>query len=232
MDRPADDQASRRVWLGVVVDILLTALLLVLGIDPVFDVVSKYRSQSAFVLGLTHMIMVPMAMLTVLIKADEYGFFKGRPGWMQQAVDLTFLLFFIFGWLAPILVFAQRVSVPSWLIGGCILAHVAPIVAAVGLAIVGKGQWMDRLAFAAARHKNVWAAVYAAYLGGIEVFLMLARTERRGLAGMALLVWLGAYLPTRLLLAKLTGLRGPERWTFVASNLHLLARMLLAGAGA
>jgi hypothetical protein len=41
------------------------------------------------------------------------------------------------------------------------------------------------------------------------------------------LIWAGAYLPTRLLLAQISGLHGPERWTFLAANVHLLVRLLL-----
>lgn len=50
-------------------------------------------------------------------------------------------------------------------------------------------------------------------------------------AKVALPIWALSYLPTRLLLARLTGLKGPERYTFALSNLHLILRLLLAGSG-
>lgn len=226
--RDAPEPRKAAPWLGVAADVLLTLVLLVLGIDPVFDLVTGYRKESAFALGLLHMVMVPAAMLTGLIRSDKLGFFTERPGFVQKAADTIFVLFYLLGWLVPTLVFAQRARVPGWLIGGCIVVHVVPVVATVVLGLFKRAFWMDRAAEWIARQTSVMAVVYAAYLAGVEVFLMLGRLEGRGFAGMALFVWALAYLPTRLLLARITGLRGPERFTFVASNVHLLLRLLLA----
>jgi hypothetical protein len=216
-----------RPWLGVVADVFLTVVLLILGFDPAFEVVTRYRHESALALGFLHIIMVPSAMLTAMIRSDKLKLFAEKPGFLQQATGMVFLLFYIFGWLLPILVFAQRTNVPSWMIWGCICAHIAPIVATVVLAIFKRAHWMDRLAEWIAQHWGPQAIIYGAYLAGIEVFLMLARAEHRSFGPLPLLIWAGAYLPTRLLLAKITGLQGPERWTFLAANIHLLVRLLI-----
>jgi len=216
-----------RPWLGVIADVFLTIVLLVLGFDPAFEVVTRHRHESALVLGCLHMVMVPSAILTAMIRSDKLKLFADKPGFLQQATEMIFPLFYVLGWLLPILVFAQRTNVPAWLIHGCIYAHVAPIVAAIVLALFKRDHWMDRLGEWIARHWGPQAIIYAMYLAGVEVFLMLARAERRNFGPLPLLIWAGAYLPTRLLLAKITGLRGPERWTFLVANAHLLLRLLM-----
>lgn len=229
-DSPAIKTPPDRRWLGVAADVVLTVVLLLLGFDPAFEVVTRHRHESAMALGILHMIMVPSAMLTALIRAEKISLFADKPGYLQQATEMMFLLFYVFGWLLPILAFAQRTNVPAWMIHGCIYAHVAPIVATVLLAIFKRGHWMDRAAEWIAQRWEYQAIVYGAYLAGIEVFLMLARTDSRRFGPLPLLIWAGAYVPTRLLLAKLTGLRGAARWTFLLANLHLLARLLWAPA--
>ena len=216
-----------RPWLGVTADVFLTIVLLVLGFDPAFEVVTRHRHESALVLGGLHMVMVPSAILTAMIRSDKLKLFADKPHFLQQATEMTFVLFYVLGWLLPILVFAQRTNVPGWMMQGCIYAHVAPIVATVVLAFFKRAYWMDRLAEWIARHWGPQAVLYAAYLAGVEVFLMLARVERRSFGPLPLLIWAGAYLPTRLLLAKITGLQGPERWTFLFANAHLLVRLLI-----
>jgi hypothetical protein len=141
---------------------------------------------------------------------------------------MMFLLFFVFGWLLPILAFAQRTDVPGWMIHACIYAHVAPIVVTVVLAIFKRAVWMDHAAFWLSRRWEPQAVIYGAYLAGIEVFLILAHERRSRFGPLPLVIWAGAYVPTRLLLAQISGLQGPERWTFVAANLHLLVRLLIA----
>ena len=222
------ERRELRPWLGIAADVFLTVVLLVLGFDPAFEVVTRYRHESALALGTLHMIMVPSAILTAMIRSEKLQLFPDKPGgFLQQAAEMMFLLFYVFGWLLPILAFAQRSDVPGWMIQGCIYAHVAPIVATVILAIFKRAIWMDRLAERIARNWGPQAVIYGAYLAGIEVFLMLARLEPRRFGPMPLLIWAGAYLPTRLLLAKITGLHGPERWTFLFANAHLLVRLLM-----
>lgn len=221
-------QPPHRVWLGVAVDVFLTLVLIALGFDPVFEVVSRHRHESALVLGTLHMIMVPSAILTALIRADMLEILQDHPGRWQQFVDTMLLLFYVLGWLLPILMFAQRTEVPSWMIFGCIFVHVAPLIATMVLAIFKRAHWMDQLAFWISRHWNAQAVLYAAYLAGTEVFLLLACEDKRQFGPMPVLIWAGAYLPTRLLLAKISGLRGPERWTFAFANAHLLVRLVLA----
>lgn len=208
-------------------DVFLTIVLFALGFDPAFEVVTRHRHESALVLGGLHMVMVPAAILTSMIRSDKLKLFADKPGYFQQATETIFILFYMLGWLLPVLVFAQRTNVPAWMIHGCIYAHVAPIVATVVLAIFKRAHWMDRLAEWIAQHWGPQAVLYAAYLAGVEVFLMLARIERRGFGPLPLFIWAGAYLPTRLLLAKISGLQGPERWTFLITNAHLLLRLLI-----
>lgn len=221
-------QREPRVWLGVAVDLFLTLVLVVLGFDPVFEVVSQHRHESALILGTLHIIMVPSAILTALVRSDILEILQDHPGRWQQFVDRMLLLFYVLGWLLPILMFAQRTNVPSWMIFGCIFAHVAPLIAMLVLAIFKRAHWLDELAFWISRHWNAQGILYGAYLAGTEVFLLLACENKRQFGPMPILIWAGAYLPTRLLLAKISGLRGPERWTFVFANAHLLVRLVLA----
>lgn len=231
MQEPSESSALKtppdRRWLGVAADIALTLVLLLLGFDPAFEIVTRHRHESAMALGILHIMMVPCAILTALVRADKISLFADKPGYLQQATEMMFLLFYVFGWLLPILAFAQRSNVPAWMIHGCIYAHVAPIVATVVLAIFKRAHWMDRVAEWIAQRWEPQAILYGAYLAGIEVFLMLARTDSRRFGPLPLLIWAGAYVPTRLLLAKITGLRGAERWTFLLANLHLLVRLVL-----
>ena len=217
-----------RPWLGVAVDVFATLVLVVLGFDPVYEVVTQHRRESALVLGALHIIMVPSAILTALVRSEKLDLFNDKPGFIRQAIEMMFLLFFVVGWMMPILMFAQRTDVPGWMIHACIYAHVAPIVALVVLAIFKRAIWLDRAAFWLSRNWEPQAVMYAAYLAGIEVFLMLATERRNRFGPMPILIWAGAYLPARLLLAKISGLRGPERWTFLLTNAHLLVRLVIA----
>lgn len=227
---PDDSSPSRahRVWLGVTVDIILTVFLFALGFDPVFEVVSRHRHESALVLGSLHIIMVPAAILTALVRADKLQLLQDHPAIWRQFMDMMVITFYVLGWLLPILMFAQRTDVPSWMIAGCILAHVAPIIATVLLAIFKRAHWMDNLAFWISRHWNAQAILYGAYLAGTEVFLLFACENKRRFGPMPLLIWAGAYLPVRILLAKISGLQGAERWTFAFANAHLLVRLIVA----
>lgn len=87
---------------------------------------------------------------------------------------------------------------------------------------------MDSAAQWIAERWGPQAVLYSVYLAGIEVFLIFARSERNRFGPLPFLIWAGAYLPARLLVAQISGLRGPERWTFIATNAHLLVRLLLA----
>jgi hypothetical protein len=217
-----------RVWLGVTIDICLTFILVILGFDPAYEVVTRHRHESALVLGTLHMVMVPAAILTAMVRADKLKLLQNHPGRWQQFVETMLVLFYVLGWLMPILMFAQRTNVPSWMIAGCIVSHVAPIIATVVLAIFKRAHWMDQLAFWISRRWEPQAVVYGVYLAGTEVFLMFACDAKNSFGPMPLLIWAGAYLPTRLLLAQISGLRGPERWTFALANVHLLVRLVLA----
>lgn len=228
LTEPPRDKPIRR-YLGVIVDIFLTLVLFVVGFDPAYEVVMRHRRESAIALGILHIIMVPAAILTALVRGKEVDLFIDKPGFVRQTVEMLFVLFYVFGWLMPILMFAQRVSVPSWLIFGCIFAHVAPIVVTLGLALVKRGHWMDTWALWISRNWEPQAVLYGAYLAGIEVFLLSARLDTRRFGPMPFLIWAGAYVPARLLLAKISGLQGPERWTFLAANVHLLIRLIIAG---
>ncbi len=225
---PPRDKTAR-LWLGVVVDVFLTLVLLVMGWDPAFEVVTRYRRESAITLGVLHILMVPAAILTALVRSEKLDILTDKPGFVRQAIEMMFVLFYVFGWLMPILMFAQRVNVPSFLIVGCILAHVAPIVMTLVLALFKRAHWMDQWAFWISRNWEPQAVLYGAYLAGIEVFLLSARLDTRRFGPMPFLIWAGAYVPARLLLAKISGLHGPERWTFLAANVFLLIRLLLAG---
>lgn len=235
MAEETDDSPSRtrdfRPWIGVAVDGFSTLVLLVLGFDPAYEVVTRYKRESALVLGVLHIIMVPSAILTALVRSEKLDILTDKPGFIRQTVEMMFVLFYVFGWLLPILVFAQRTNVPSWMIFGCIFAHVAPLIVTMLLAIFKRAVWMDNLAFWLSRRWEPQAVMYGAYLAGIEVFLMLAHEEKRRFGPLPLVIWAGAYLPTRLLLAKISGLQGPERWTFLAANVHLLVRLLIAYFG-
>ncbi len=227
-ENQSENHKSIRPWLGVAADVFLTLVLLVLGFDPAYEVVTRHRHESAMVLGVLHIIMVPSAIMTALIRSEKLDLFTDKPGFIRQTIETLFVLFYVFGWIMPLLMFAQRTNVPAWMIHGCIYAHVAPIVALVVLAIFKRAEWLDQAALWLSRHWETQAVLYAAYLAGIEVFLMLATENRRSFGPMPILIWAGAYVPARLLLAKISGLRGPERWTFLAANLHLLIRLLIA----
>jgi len=227
-DSQTEQPPRHRVWLGVTIDVFLTIVLVILGFDPAFEVVSRHRHESALVLGTLHMIMVPAAILTAMVRAEKLQILQDNPGRWQQFVDLMLVIFYAFGWLLPILMFAQRTDVPSWMIFGCIFVHVAPLLATMALAIFKRAHYMDQLAFWISRHWNSQAALYGAYLAGTEVFLMLATEEKSRFGPMPFLIWAGAYLPARLLLAKISGLQGPERWTFAFANAHLLLRLVWA----
>ncbi|HMY19033.1 MAG TPA: hypothetical protein PKA58_22060 [Polyangium sp.] len=225
---PPRDKPIRR-HLGVIVDVFLTLVLLVVGFDPAYEVVMRHRRESAIALGVLHIIMVPAAILTALVRTKQVDLFTDKPSFVRQTIEMMFLLFYVFGWLMPILMFAQRVSVPSWLIFGCIFAHVAPIVVTVVLAVFKRAHWMDAWAFWISSKWEPQAVLYGAYLAGIEVFLLSARLDTRRFGPMPFLIWAGAYVPARLLLAKISGLQGLERWTFLAANVHLLIRLIIAG---
>jgi hypothetical protein len=218
-------------WTGVAVDLALTVLLVALGIDPVFALVEAHRLEAAIALCAGHTIVVPAGMLVGLIRSDELELIDGRTR-MGKVMNAAFLLFCMLGWMLPLAVVAVSPRVPGALFMASIFAHVVPIAALVLLSLLRLEKSLDRFAewLAGRSGARVLAFVFAAYLAGVEVFLILLRTGRRSAAEMALPIWLLAYVPTRLLLARLTGLRGPEVWTFALSNLHLLARLLLAVA--
>lgn len=216
-----------RTWLGVTVDILLTLVLLVLGFDPAYEIISRHRHESAMALGMIHMIMVPAAILTALVRSEKLELFTDKPGFVRQTIEMMFILFYVFGWIMPTLVFAQRTNVPSWMIGGCIVAHVAPIIATIVLALFKRAMLMDQLALWLAHRWQPQAILYGVYLAGIEVFLFSARAHTHRFGPMPFFIWAGAYLPTRLLLAKISGLEGPERWTFLLTNIVLLVQLIL-----
>lgn len=221
----SDARPAWRSWAGVAADVGLTLVLLALGIDPVFSLVSGHRREAALVFGALHMVTIPVAMITGVARGEVGRDAQDRVG---RAMDTAFLLLYALGWLLPTVIFASGNLVPGWMIGGCIVAHVAPLVVAVVGLLLGLGRQLDRASAWVARRSLAQAILYGGYLSLVEVFLVLARSEPRGQAGFALGAWLVSYLPARLLLARLTGLHGPERWTFAAANVHLLIRLLLA----
>ena len=77
-----------RPWLGVAVDAGVTAVLLLLGLDPVFDLVSGHRLEAATVLGILHTIVVPWTLLGGLMKSDELGLFAWKKSRLTPAASI------------------------------------------------------------------------------------------------------------------------------------------------
>jgi hypothetical protein len=151
---------------------------------------------------------------------------------MGKVFEVAYLMFIVLGWMLPVAVAAVSKAIPSALFMACIFVHVAPFVGLVIIAFAGLDKPAERVIqwLIGRAGSRLMAFLFAVYLAVIEVFLLLVRSSRPSLAALALPIWLMSYLPTRLLLARLTGLRGPERYTFALSNMHLLLRLLLASS--
>ena len=219
--------APLRPWLGVAVDAGVTAVLLLLGLDPVFDLVSGHRIEAATALGILHTVIVPWTLLGGLMKSDELGLFAWKKSHLTEILEGTFVLLYILGWMLPIFAFSVTPRVPKYLFYSCIFAHVAPIFAALGASLLGLSDRLDRLAAWLARKVGLLALLVGVYMAVAEVFFVLMRSHSSRVAPMAFVSWFLAYLPLRLFLARLTGFRGPEWGSLLLSMTLLLGRLLL-----
>lgn len=222
-----------RTWLGVGLDITLTVLLVALGWAPVLEAVQASARPAGYLLAALHVVLVPVVLA---IGSNDPAVTEAAPvksRW-ESAFGYAYIAFLVMGWLAPVC--AYTIGRPaSWIIYPTIFIHIAPVVLLFVLAILeaifGEAISRGTSAFvsAAARVFTVpnLTLLFAIYLAMIEAFLLLVKTRRGDLGGIALPAWAISYLPARLFFARITGLRGPERWTFAASNLHLLVRLFL-----
>lgn len=222
-----------RTWLGVGLDVALTVLLVALGWAPVLEAVQAQARSAGYLLAALHVVLVPVVLA---IGSNDGAVTDATPAktrW-ESAVGFAYFAFLAMGWLAPIC--AYTIGRPaSFVIYPTIFIHVAPIVLLFALAILetifGPSISRGANAFvgAAARVFTVpnLTILFAVYLVLIEAFLLLVKTRHGDLGRIALPAWTISYLPARLFFARITGLRGPERWTFAASNLHLLVRLFL-----
>lgn len=214
-------------------DVSLTVLLLLLGWAPVFEAVRSHARAAGYVLAGLHITLVPVVLA---IGSNDPAVTDATPEktrW-ESAVGFAYFAFLAMGWLLPVC--GYTIGRPaSWLIYPTIFIHVSPIIALLVLAILeaifgaAVSRGADAFVRGAGRVFTVpnLTVLFALYLAMNEAFLLLVRTHRGDLGAMALPTWAISYLPARLMFARITGLRGPERWTFAASNVHLLVRLFL-----
>lgn len=218
---------GRGAYVGVGLDLLLTVVFAALGAQPVLDFVTAHRRESAIALASLHCVVAPAAFLTGLWRGDELGLAREDTR-LAKATSAVFLGFLVLGWLMPVCA-AATTSIPTPLFMAMIWVHVAPVVVLVLAALVGLDKQVDAFvrAMAGRTGTTVLGVLFAVYLLLVESFLVIVGHRVGDLGQMALPAWVISYLPARLLFARLTGLRGAERWTFVASNVHLIVRLLL-----
>jgi hypothetical protein len=223
---------STSPWVGVTLDVFLTITLSLLGLSPVQDAVSEHRVPAALLLGGMHLVVVLLAFSIGLMRADDLGITREKT-WIEKGTSGAFLGFYVLGWLMPISAFAATHSsrIPKALFLACIFVHPSPLVIGLVLALLKADDLVERFVAALSRPLGMAAlgVLFAAYLMLVEAFLLLVRGSRGDLGPFAFPAWGLSYLPARLFFARLTGLRGPERYTFAASNAHLLVRLLVGG---
>jgi len=205
-----------------------------MGWAPAFDVVRAHVVPGAYLLGALHLLLVPVVLaigssdpaVTETVPVKSAG---------DKVAGYAFAGFLVMGWLAPVCAYNIG-RVPGWLVGATILVHIAPVILLVVLALleavfgaaISRGvETFVRLAVRVFTVPNL-TVLFALYLTLVEVFLLMVKARHGDLGGIAVPAWAISYLPTRLFFARITGLRGPERWTFALANLHLLARLMMA----
>lgn len=223
--------SALRPWLGVILDAALTVVMVALGLDPVFDVVSANSYPAVFLLGVLHTIIVPWTLIAGLMKSADLGLFGGeKKSRLDEAFEWFFIITYAMGWMLPICAFATvRRLVPSWLFYATIFSHVAPLFGFLLMALVGLGKHIDRVAAWVAKHVGVLTLFVGAYMAMADVFMVLMRSDSRRLAPMAFVSWFIAYLPLRMFLGKLTGMKRPGWVSMIASMGFLLVRLALTG---
>jgi hypothetical protein len=225
-----------RVWLGVSMDVFLTILLASLGWAPMLEAVRAQKYLAACVLGALHIVLVPIVFF--IGTNDKAVVDSGVPPadqpWADKIAGYAFFGFYIMGWLLPVCAYAIAL-VPKWLFMATVFTHIAPVaflfVGVLCVAVFGKkvDQAIDGAIRATMRVLTipVLTVIFALYLALVEAFLLLVRTRYGDLGEMAFPAWAISYVPARLFFARITGLQGPERWTFLAANVHLVVRMAL-----
>lgn len=211
---------GRGAYVGVGLDLLLTVVFAALGAQPVLDFVTAHRRESAIALASLHCVVAPAAFLTGLWRGDELGITREDTR-LAKLTSGVFMGFLVLGWLMPVCA-AATTRIPTPLFMATIWVHVAPVILLVLAALARLDKHADTFVRAMSGRTGtaVLGLLFAAYL-------LLVGHRGGDLGQMALPAWVISYLPARLLFARLTGLRGAERWTFVASNVHLIVRLLI-----
>lgn len=217
-------------------DLFLTVLLASLGYAPVLEAVTREKHLAACALGALHLVLVPIVFF--LGTGDEDILDTESAGndrrWTATVAGYAFLAFYVLGWLLPVCAYAIAL-VPKWLFMATIFTHLSPVVMLfAGLALAAVfGKKVDHAANALivattrALSVPVLTVFFGVYLALVEAFLLLVRTRHGDLGAIAFPAWAISYVPARLFFARITGLQGPERWTFLAANVHLVVRMAL-----
>lgn len=219
--------SERSPWVSVGLDASVAALLLALGIDPVFDLVSSHLREAAYLLGGLHMALIPWVFLTALLKADSIGVFTDAPkGRLASLFEWSFLLLLITGWMLPVFSFSIQSGLPPALFYGSVGAHVAPIFVILIAAFSGQGKRLDEAVLAMSRRLWLAGVMVGVYMAVAEVFFVKMRLHSNRIAPMAFVSWALAYLPIRLFFARLAGLRGPEWASMLSSMALLLVRLI------
>jgi hypothetical protein len=230
MDPPATPsvKSPHRAWLGVALDLGLTVVILLLGWDPFHDLIADNAYVASSGLCVLHAVVATATTLIGLMKSDEIGVTddKTLPG---KVTGFSFILFLCMGWGLPVLGLTVGHG-PAELIYLCIFSHLS-FVPALFLSVI---PWVaPRLELllrwlASPRGLAATGVLLALYLPTVEAFLYLLAQRHNTASELIFPGWAISYLPARLFFARLTGLHGPERYSFVASNVHLLVRLILA----
>ncbi len=223
-----------RAWLGVSVDLFLTVLLALLGWEPVLSFVQSYATVASRVLGGLHLVLVPVVLFLAAGDATIMASDDRHLSVWQKLSNFGAALFLIFGWLLPVCAYTIG-RVGSSLFMATIFVHISPVVMLLLVSLLAGifGQraldLSDRLFVRtmALFTVPVLTLLFASYLSLVEAFLLMVKTRHGDLGRMALPAWAISYVPARLFFSRLTGLHGPERWTFLAANVHLVVRLAL-----
>jgi hypothetical protein len=94
--RPPSKGIGLGAWTGVGIDVALTLLLVVVGIDPVFAVVEAFKPEAALTVCATHIVVVTLAIITGAARSEELDLLNARTR-MGKVFEVAYLMFIVLG---------------------------------------------------------------------------------------------------------------------------------------